>query len=199
MPRFYPTDEESKWAVAQKKAYGGTVILWSLAGSSVHKTWPWLDQVVARLIMNKEDVRIVLVGDKACQMLEVMDEPFNSDPRIIKKSGVWSIRQSLAFAQVADLVVGPETGLLNAVSAEPVPKIVTLSHSSVNNLTRDWINCTSLIPKTACHPCHQLHYSFEFCHQDSVTGVAQCQADIGPNEMYEAITHWIEKCPALAA
>jgi ADP-heptose:LPS heptosyltransferase len=77
----------------------------------------------------------------------------------LKKSGEWSIRQTLAFIDQADLLVGPETGVMNAAGLHPVKKIVTLSHSSPENLTKHWVNCTSLTPKnTPCYPCHQLHY-----------------------------------------
>lgn len=182
--KFYATDEEKAWAKREHAKMGGFVILWSLAGSAVHKTWPYLDQIVARLMLKHKEVRVVLCGDELCKLLE---QGWEHEPRVFCRSGVWTIRQSLAFAQVADLVIGPETGVLNAVGMEPVPKIITLSHSSANNLTRDWINCTNLVPKTACYPCHQMHYSFEHCHKDESTGVAQCQADIGPEEMYSAI------------
>jgi hypothetical protein len=69
-----------------------------------------------------------------------------------------------------------------------VPKIVTLSHSSVENLTKHWKNCTNLTPKaTPCYPCHQLHYGSEFCPRDEGTGVAKCQADISADVMWAAM------------
>jgi len=182
--KFYPTAEEKEWALAERKKIKGNVILWSLAGSAVHKTWPWLDSAIARTLLTDPTAHIILVGDTLCQLLEA---GWEHEDRVIRRSGVWSIRESLSFAQVADLVVGPETGVLNAVAFEPVAKIVTLSHSSVENLTRDWINCVSLEPKTSCYPCHQMHYNFDHCLRDEETGVSQCQADIGPDEMYNAI------------
>lgn len=103
----------------------------------------------------------------------------------------------MAFAQVCDLVIGGETGMLNAVSFESVPKIVTLSHSSENNLTRDWVNCTSLAPEnTPCFPCHRLHYGWEFCHKgykDGQVAGALCQVNIGLQKMLDAVSYWINK------
>lgn len=190
--KFYPTPEETAWALAEKKRLGKTV-LWSLAGSSVHKIWPWNDQIIARLLMHDAQIKIVLVGDTLCQLLE---QGWEKEGRVIKRSGIWSIRQSLAFAQVADMVIGSETGVLNAVGFDAVTKIVTMSHSSVENLTRDWMNCTSLMPKhTPCYPCHQLHYSFDHCNQHGESGVSMCQADISADDMWDAIldTNLFEK------
>jgi len=70
---------------------------------------------------------------------------------------------------------------------EEVGKVVTLSHSSIENLTKHWKNTVSLEPKTSCFPCHQMHYNFDYCKRDEVSGCAQCQADISPDEMYNAI------------
>lgn len=182
--KFYPTEQESLWAKKEKDKIGGKVVLWSLAGSSVHKTWPHLDAVLARLMIANKDVKVVLVGDYLCKMLEA---GWEKEPRVLCRSGEWEIRQSLAFAQVADVVVGSETGLLNAVGMDDVGKVVTLSHSSVENLTKHWKNTVSLEPKTSCFPCHQMHYSFDYCKRDEFTGCAQCQVDITPDEMYNAI------------
>lgn len=188
--KFYATDEEMTWAKAKKKKIGGTVILWSLSGSAVHKTWPHLDTVIARLMIQQPDVKVVLVGDELCQLLE---QGWEKEPRVLCKSGVWSIRQSLAFAQVADIVIGPETGVLNAVGMESVPKIIIMSHSSPENLTKHWKNTTALEPKTECYPCHRMHYNFEFCHREEHTGCAQCAVDITPDQVYQSISNILVK------
>ncbi len=163
-PKFYMSEDEKTWAQKFKQETG-PVILWVLSGSSVHKSTPYVDQVLARLML-ETDYKVVLVGDKHCQILEA---GWEQEPRIIRRSGVWSIRETLAFAHYADLVVGPETGVLNAVSHTDVPKVVMLSHSSVENLTRDWKATIALTPNsTPCYPCHQLHYGWEHCHQQRV-------------------------------
>lgn len=188
--KFYATDEEKAWAKAEKLKIGGTVILWSLSGSAVHKTWPHLDVVLARLMLQNKDVRVVLCGDELCKLLE---SGWEKEPNVLCRSGVWSIRQSLAFAQVADMVVGPETGVLNAVGMENVPKIIMLSHSSRENLTKHWKNTAALQPFTSCFPCHQMHYNFDYCKRDEASGCAQCQADISPDQVYQSITKYLAK------
>jgi ADP-heptose:LPS heptosyltransferase len=183
-PRFYATPTEKKWAAKQKRKFGKTV-LWCLAGSSVHKFYPHQDRVIATIRENCPDVRIVLVGDEACKILEV---GFEADPMVVCRSGMWSIRETLAFAELADCVVGPETGVLNAVSALSMPKVIMLSHSSVENLTKYWENTVSIEPmETSCYPCHLLHYGWEFCRQDEETGGALCSARANPIEVYNAI------------
>lgn len=188
--KFYPTDMEKAWANRERRAMGSQpVILWSLAGSSVHKTWPWLDQILARIMM-LTDAKVVLVGDTLCQVLET---GWENESRVIRRSGVWSIRETLTFAtEEADLVIGPETGILNAVGLENVFKIITLSHSSPENLTKHWRNCIVLLPPNTvdCYPCHQMHYSFATCRQDAETGCAQCQAQISPELMWQAVQDW---------
>lgn len=183
-PKFYPTLKEKRWAIKQKKKFGRTV-LWCLSGSSFHKAYPHTDQVVATLIKNNPGLRVVMVGDDFCKILEA---GWEDSEQVVCRSGVWSIRETLAFAGVADCVVGPETGVLNSVSTLDIPKVVMLSHSSEENLTKYWCNVQALIPPdTACHPCHLLHYGKTHCHEDSATGAALCAARIAPLLVYEAI------------
>lgn len=183
--KFYPTEEEKSWAKRERQKMGaGPVILWTLSGSSIHKTWPYLDEIISRVLVKSQSAKIVTVGEEACKTLEA---GWEMEERVVKRSGVWSIRQTLAFIDQADLLVGPETGVMNAAGLHEVPKVVTLSHSSAENLTKHWKNCVSLTPKnTACYPCHQLHYSSEFCPRGE-TGTARCQEDISADAMWEAI------------
>lgn len=197
-PAFYPSLEEREWAMKERTAMGGKpVILWSLGGSAVHKTWPYMDSVIARLLVTFPDCRIVLTGDALCQALE---RGWEKEPRVLCRSNVWTIRQSLTFAcRQADLVVGPETGVLNAVGHEPVAKVVMLSHSTKENLTKHWVNTVALEPPPSvpCYPCHMLHYSFKDCRRDEVTGTAACQAAIPADVVWGAIVGIMKKTGAL--
>jgi ADP-heptose:LPS heptosyltransferase len=183
--KFYPTAAEESWARGEVAKLGGKVILWLLSGSAVHKTWAHFDGAVAR-ITEDPSVHVILCGDKIGKKLE---EGWEDHPQVHCWSGKTTIRESMAMAQVCDLVVGPETGVLNAIACEDVPKVVTMSHSSVENLTRDWVNCVSLTPaNTSCYPCHQLHFSFEHCRESKDRpGVAACQFDISEDSMVTAI------------
>lgn len=184
--KFYATDAEVAWAKRERREMGGSeVVMWTLSGSSIHKTWPYLDQIIARVLVANPEARIVLVGDESCKLLE---RGWELEPRVLRRSGEWSIRQTLAFIDQADLLVGPETGVMNAAGLHPVAKIVTLSHSSPENLTKHWKNCVSLTPAaTPCYPCHQLHFGSEFCPRDEKVGTSKCQADISADVMWTAM------------
>lgn len=191
--KFYPTAEEQAWAHEEKQKIGGRVILWVLSGSAVHKVWPHMDTVIDTVLRGNADARFVLVGDAprftryAPPGCKILESGWEETPQVHLRSGKWTIRQTMTFAQQADLVIGPETGAMNAVSLEAVPKIVTLSHSSITNLTRDWVNCVSLTPvETECYPCHQIHFDFTHCNPHP-PGIAKCQFNISPQVMTNAI------------
>jgi ADP-heptose:LPS heptosyltransferase len=184
-PKFYATPDEFAWARKERAKFGGDLlVMYSLAGSSVHKVWPWQDHFFARVLLEYPTARIVTVGDDLSQMLEM---GWEKEPRVICKSGKYTIRESMALLSVCDVVIGPETGILNAAAHMPMPKIVMLSHSSAENLTKHWINTTALEPRGAhCYPCHRMHYSFEHCERDEPTGTALCQAGISVDSAWSA-------------
>lgn len=184
-PRFYPSKNEKEWAKRKRDSIGRNkfVVMFSLAGSSVHKAWPYTDVVIANLMTR--DARVVTVGDGLCQMLEV---GWEKEKRVIRKSGKWDIRKTLAFAEEVDLVIGTETGVLNSVGHSDVPKIILLSHSSAENLTKHWVNTVALEPEDChCYPCHRLHYSFQYCNRDPHYGTSLCASNIGPDRVILAI------------
>lgn len=197
--RFYPTDEERAWAREYLASLPGTErVLYALAGSSLHKFYPWQDAVIARL-MSETEASVLLVGDMACKILE---HGWEAEPRVRCASGELSIRQTLTLAQLVDVVIGPETGVLNAVAFETdVAKVVLLSHSSVENLTKHWVRTTSMIPHAAiaCYPCHQLHFGSKYCAVHPDSGAAMCAASIDPDDIFAAITQHVERtgepCP----
>ena len=186
-PKFYSTPKEREKARWQANQWGRRNILWSLSGSAVHKSWPHLDAMVARIMLEYPDVHVVFVGDEACKILEV---GWEREPRAHLKSGEWTIRQSMAFAEVADLIIGTETGLLNAAGSMDASKIVTLSHSSEEMLTKHWVKTIPLKQEgVGCpkQPCRQLHQGWDHCMKHEETGTAMCQYAIGPEQMWAAI------------
>ncbi len=199
--RFYASKDEKEWAKRERQKIGGDyVVMWSLAGSSIHKTWPHLDTIVARILLTVPGSRIVLVGDETCKLLE---GGWEGESRVVRRSGIWSIRESLAFLAECDLVVGPETGVMNAAALMPVPKVVTLSHSSHENLTRDWINTTALEPQdTPCYPCHKMHHGFAGCAEgflphpqnpgEMMRVGSLCQVNISPDQMWNALVPYLQ-------
>jgi hypothetical protein len=76
-------------------------------------------------------------------------------------------------------------------------KLVFLSHSTHENLTRDWVNTTPLwSANTTCAgrganaapACHVLHYGWADCTRDEETGTAQCQKDISVAQVWAAVS-----------
>ena len=202
--RFYANDHERAWAEKQRGKMGRFVIGWALAGSSGHKTWSGLDQAVARILLDFPDVDICMMGGEAAKLLE---RGWEDEKRIHRRSGEWSIRQSLAFMSHVDMAVGPETGLMNAASYLPYPKVIFLSHSTHENLTRDWVNTHTLASAHTVCPgrgnndapaCHQLHYTWEHCKKTE-NGTAQCQDDISVDDAYRVMWHCIRWAQEKAA
>ena len=84
----------------------------------------------------------------------------------------------------------------------PMAKVVFLSHSTVENLTRDWLHTVSLHSVNTSCPgrgmndapaCHQLHYGWTHCKRGEKTGIAQCQEDILGTTAYQPIKHYIKE------
>lgn len=173
------TPQEIRDAKLARKDFGSTfVIAWSINGSSHHKIYPLLQPVAYRFLESHPNALIVLIGGEEAKQYEF------DHPQVMKASGVWPLRKTLAFlAMVADVVVGPESMALNVAACYDVPKVTFLSHSTHENLCKYWTNDFCLAPNIAiapCYPCHQLHYSMESCpigiiedrntHQQIATG-----------------------------
>jgi len=176
--RFYATPGE-KAKVSALFGDGRFNVVYALSGSSQHKFYAGMDAVIAQILLSAPKATIYLTGDEACKILEA---GWENEPRVVKLSGEQSIRETLAMAQMAHCVVGPETGVLNAVGFdEGVRKVCLLSHSSHENLTKHWVNSFPVTPVGVdCYPCHRLHYGMKFCREDVKTGCAQCQMSIAP-------------------
>lgn len=172
--KFYPSDEEKQWANSIRAGLSPFVVVLVPNGSSVSKMWPYAGDLAKRLLL-REDVSIVMLGDER-------GTAFEAHPRLLKIGLGWNVRQAMTFCQLADVVVGQETGLLNSVAFEPdVRKVVLLSHSTIENLTRDWPNTASIRTYPPCAgdgACHRLHYDWQFCNQDPITKAAACQTMI---------------------
>lgn len=194
--KFHATPAEIALAAEQRKEAIGDrpLIAWSLRGSSVHKVWPYVRAVVARLIF-KTDAAVMLLGDKTCQDFEAAITTYVAElcgksacKRVWVTSGDMPIRASMTFAaHCADVLVGPETGIMNAAALEQTQKVIFLSHSSRENLTKHWVNTRVLESFPACRPCHQLHYGWDRCHKDEGTQTAVCQSAISPDDAETAI------------
>ncbi len=195
--RFYPTPDEKVGAEQFKARLGGRpMVLWVLAGSAQHKIWPGLARGIVRVLQETE-AHVVAIGGPTDQELAKSVQAFGDGyfadfrRRTIWVVGSKTVRESMAMACAADVVVGPETGLLNAAAMEANAKVVMLSHSTRENLTRDWVNTISLEPdrqRAPCWPCHRLHRDKQFCPQDKTTELSACASSIDVDTVVGAIT-----------
>jgi len=186
--KFYPTKEEAAKADAFINELDGFNIMLALAGSAIHKIYPYQDELINLVLHYMPEARFVLVGGEQDKHLE---HGWEDNDRVWCLSGKITIREALAAAQRMDCVIGPETGVLNSVAMEEdVRKVIYLSHSSKENLTRDWVNTVTVVPDKAmapCYPCHQLQYGKGACPLNARTGSPVCAASSDPNEVYEGI------------
>jgi ADP-heptose:LPS heptosyltransferase/predicted SAM-dependent methyltransferase len=191
--RFYPDEDELAWACMERnKNRKVPVVAWALAGSSIHKIWPYT-QVVVDWLLKHTNTSIYLLGDaKEGKQLQgaILEMIGDHGGRVHPMAGEWEIRKVLTFCRFADVVVGPETGVLNSVALERVAKVIYLSHSSHENLTKHWINTEVLVPlqsEVPCYPCHRLHYDTTYCPRSEKTMAAECASNIIPERVFAAI------------
>ncbi len=176
------------------KFNGKFKVMWVLSGSGMHKAYPWWEYVALGWAKTHPDTVFFATGDIFCNIM------VEKHPQIINKCENQNMRTVLALVQYMDLVVGPETGLLNAAACyDHVPKIVMLSHSSEENLTKHWTNCVPLYAVDCeCYPCHKLIYDHEKgCGELGITGASGCMQKIHPNRIVEVMNkyygEWYEK------
>jgi ADP-heptose:LPS heptosyltransferase len=177
---LYFTRAEERTAKAFRDKYRDKfLIVWGLNGSSHHKVYPFFEAVMTGFLDSHLDAILVTVGDQTAKTMQF------SHPQAIHAAGDWTLRQVFALLPLANLVVGPESAIINAAGCFDVPKIVFLSHSTHENLTKYFTNVYPLDPDTTqspCYPCHQLHYSLESCPIGTVSDVdtneVLCQAPL---------------------
>lgn len=197
-PLFFPTGEEKERAEHTKVTQiGGKYIAWAISGSRVDKIYPYAAMAIARII-KELGIPVVMVGvggkqfELAKQIMEHVERQNSSKEKLFlalspdnADSGGhqhWSIRRSLTQALYADLVITPDTGVAWAVAMEQMPKIVMVSHASVENITKHWVNTTTLHANqrnVPCFPCHRLHDDISTCTPNRDGGhAAACISDI---------------------
>ncbi len=162
---YFSPDEENVAHQFREFHKNDFLIEWSLSGSAYHKIYPYFQQAVAMLLHPESkwyipEALVVSVGDYICSMME-RSESERYYPRAEGSNAnvAWPLRLSMIMTKYSDLVVGTETGILNAAGCFDTPKITLLSHSSHGNLCKYWKNDFCLAPEnTFCHPCHTLHY-----------------------------------------
>jgi ADP-heptose:LPS heptosyltransferase len=156
-PELYPTPiERGIGQMFRRKWEGRFLVLWAMSGSAPHKAYPWAAEVALEFLERHKDAITFTVGDEICRLLEW------DHPRAHKKANQWDIRSSMLATQYVDLVIGPETGVVNAAGCYPTPKICMLTHSNKINLTKYYANDLSMQAEIECSPCHRMIYQETF-------------------------------------
>lgn len=188
--RFYPSEKELAWAREQrKKLFPGPLVVIAPSGSGLPKTWPHVQRFME--LMAARGVYTVVLG-------EIRQELEPIEPHGVVIGLDLPMRAAMTLATIADVVVGTESAIVNAVAGLPNLKVVLLSHSSPENLTKHWTNTMAVEPTgIGCFPCHRLHRGFDFCTRDRATGFAACQAAAGAEMIAQAIAPTLDALQAV--
>jgi ADP-heptose:LPS heptosyltransferase len=209
--RFYPTEEEIARAQQDKaeklrNGRSGPIIGWVCSGTRIDKRHPRAGFVAARLI-RELDATFVLFGgwekDRAiAEEIERQVRQQNGDTEglktcisISKEQDIWPIRRSLTQLQLCDVVGTPDTGPAWAVSMCPIPKVVIVSHASAENITKHWVNTTTLAAdpvRVPCHPCHRLHTDNTTCVPNQDNDGPACTSDVTVEVIVRSVTKALE-------
>lgn len=191
--RFYPSLEEADRA-AQFARDNAPLVMMAIAGSAEHKIWPHAPQAAARLLA-QTNCKLAIVGGErdiglSTEITKHVTTWLGKDSERLIDMTSADIRDTMAVARECAVVIGPETGVLNAVAfEESVGKVVLLSHSTETNLTRDWLRTISLSGDVPCYPCHRLHGTLRYCPRGPSGKRAACAEAIGPDAVVEAAKH----------
>jgi len=179
--KFYPTEAEVRWAKETRSRLKGKVVMLSPTGSGPFKAWPHAQRFME--LMAEAGVYTLMIGDlKYLPDLDLVERHGIEYGHVVGQE--FPLRLAMTLCLEADAFVGSESVFANAVAHEPIPKVVLLSHSSNENLTRDWTNCAALEAAVACHPCHRIHNAAAvMCARDTITGAAACMASYSAEDV----------------
>lgn len=190
--KFYPSPAELAWAMEERAKIDGPLVLINPGGSSIPKWWPFAQQLAD--LLGFEQIHSMIVGD-------LRFGKFRAASKYGRVVGTeLPIRKLFALAALADAVVGTESALVNAVAYEAPLKIVLMSHSTHENLTRDWLNTVAVEPEgLACYPCHRIHSDMVHCTHDGEANAAACQSAAKPELVVQHILAYLAQRQARAA
>jgi predicted SAM-dependent methyltransferase/ADP-heptose:LPS heptosyltransferase len=182
---FYPSAAEQRWAKEMRERLPGRVVVVAPTGSGPFKMWPHAQEFMR--LMGLAGIYTVMLGDLK-YLPELNPLPIGGVDYGHVVGMEWPLRNAMAYALLADAVVATESAIANAVAMEAMPKVVMLSHSSNENLTRDWKNTAALEAPVACHPCHRIHnLAATLCAKDTETGAAACMAHYSPQMVADLV------------
>ncbi len=161
LPELYPSPDELTWLRSlrgEHDAKGECVLLWHATGTAFNKWLPQTPLYVGALLAQYPRLIVYLLHDERALAIQdsfTLSESVRDRCRSIY--GVWSFRQQLLATSIADLVIGPESSIVNASAAFDTPKVIFYSHSQHKNLSRHWWNAYPIHPTSQCEcaPCYR--------------------------------------------
>jgi ADP-heptose:LPS heptosyltransferase/predicted SAM-dependent methyltransferase len=177
---FLSNEEELNARIFRAATAGRFIVIWALGGSGPHKRFPFFNLCMEAFRREHPEVLFITVGGAPEKLLELCCD---DDPNFLHRAGRWTIRNVAAAVKYADLVVGPETGVLNIAGCFPTPKICMLTHSSWANLCKYWENDYSVQSRAACSPCHRMVFLENDCPKDERFRVCQCASEFDPSDI----------------
>jgi len=171
-PEIYLSHHEQFMGELFRRTHRGFFLIqWQVTGSAAHKIYPYTELITDALLERYPDIKIFLTGGG-----EFKVDVSQWNKRLVNKVGWWNHRQACVMTKFMDLVVSPETGVLNASGAFDTPKIGILTHSSRENLTKYFLNDYSLESQAPCAPCHRMIHGINQCPVDANYGLPICMS-----------------------
>lgn len=204
---LFANSREVAWCNAQRARFAGKRIMYlQLHGSSLNKAWPYWPLLVAEL---HKDPSLVVVtgGSPRAAILErgIHEMPGVDHRRFLPLASnggpAWTLRHSILMTRAAHVVVGPETGLINAAMAWGTPTVILHSHAAPENLVPEEHrrNVWSLTPdnRAPCAPCYKIVGDEDGCDTCDwgdfwLRSAYRCMAAIEPSAVYEKVTEVLD-------
>ncbi len=156
---LYFPEEIATWAKQWREKHAGKFIVFvPIHGSSIHKVFRNWRNVVQRILDQYDDAFVYLIGDNKEKVSDFKHERvrglFHPD---------LPFKQTVLMTKYADLVIGPETGIMVAAGMWGTPKIMVTSASSVWQVAQYTRNDFSFQAPVACSPCHLSVFDINDC------------------------------------
>jgi len=183
-------NEEHFWVSLRSRKLGARFVQIQLTGSSINKMYPFWPVVIKSLLTTDPRVIVLTTGDPLLgKIIETSCAEFGCDPRRIWAAcgdKRMTLRDSIVATKFVNVVVGPETGVINAAGCFDTPKVVLLTHSNARNLCAGWENCYPIQAPVACSPCYRIVSPGDDCdyiteaENKDIAGAMRCMAMIDP-------------------
>jgi ADP-heptose:LPS heptosyltransferase len=185
---FWPDQEEhvQKWREKYKDNF---VVVIPIAGSTAQKIFHNFRDLTDAILAKYPDAVIYMAGDQTCDPLVPQHERVKSmcGDRV-------DFKQAVHMMKYADMVIGPETGLLAAAGMWGTPKVILATTSSIWQMTQYQENDFSIQAPIHCSPCHRAIYFEDDCEsplrkQDGSWGATACSTMFRVEDIMQRVDH----------